>query len=151
VSDAVIASLGAEDPAVRVGPLHRPGQPCVACHSESGGASAFSLAGTVVTEFTSKKPVGGVTVAIVDATRRTFTATTNCAGNFFIRESDFTPTYPAWVTIRLGMLEREMSSPWYREGSCATCHAYPRSQTSSGPVYIIEDPAMETLPPGECN
>jgi hypothetical protein len=151
VRNAVIDSLGSEDPSVRRGPLHRPGQPCVACHSEAGGASPFSLAGTVVTEFAAKKPVGNVSVAIVDAARRTFTATTNCAGNFFIRESEYAPTYPAWVTIRLGTLEREMSSPWYREGSCATCHVHPRSETSSGPVYIIEDPMTETLPPSQCN
>lgn len=151
VHDALIESLGSEDPAVPVGPLHRPGQPCVACHREGGEASAFSFAGTVVTEVTSDKPVGEVSVAIIDSARRTFTATTNCAGNFFIRTSEFVPRYPVWTTIRLGEIEREMSSPWYREGSCAGCHVNPRSETSSGPVYLIEDPLTELLPPSRCN
>ena len=49
VRDRAIERLGAEDPAVAIGPEHRPGQPCVLCHSEGGPASGkpFAIAGTV--------------------------------------------------------------------------------------------------------
>src|SRR5262245_50333962 len=49
VRQAQIDKLGPEDPAVPVGPDHRPGQACVLCHSEGGPASskAFAIAGTV--------------------------------------------------------------------------------------------------------
>src|SRR4051794_4421968 len=65
VSDARIAALGPEDPGVPPGPLHRPGQPCVVCHSRQGPASPFLVAGTVYSERGSKTPLANVAVDIV--------------------------------------------------------------------------------------
>jgi hypothetical protein len=48
VHDALVASLGPENPAVPQGQYHRAGQPCTACHGPEGPAKTqFSLAGTI--------------------------------------------------------------------------------------------------------
>jgi hypothetical protein len=146
VPDNAIANLGPEDPNVPRGPSHRPGQPCILCHEAGGEARAFSLAGTVYTDVTSQKVVGGVNVLVVDATNATLSTTTNCAGNFFVPTEQFVPTYPIWFTLRVGKVRRDMSSPAYREGSCAGCHTNPRGPSSPGHVYVIDDPAVDILP-----
>jgi len=137
---------------VRRGPTHRPGQPCLACHSEGGQASAvFSVAGTVFADANSTKPVDGVAVYLIDTDGVVFTASTNCVGNFYVRPAEFSPHYPLWVTMRTGKVQRDMESPAYREGGCAACHIDPRSPSSAGHVYMIDDPTVETLPPSGCN
>src|SRR5437762_1056198 len=77
VRDDGIASLGPEQPGVRRGPTHRPGQPCLLCHDD-GEATAFSVAGTVFADANSTAPVGGVAVYLIDATAAVFTVSTNC-------------------------------------------------------------------------
>jgi hypothetical protein len=143
--------LGPENPDVRPGPLHRPGQPCVLCHDAEGGATPFTLGGTVYVDATSNVPIGDVAVIVIDADRAVFTSVTNCAGNFFVRPAEFAPRYPIWVSMRGGDVHRSMESPAYREGSCAGCHADPRSKSSVGHVYLIDDPAVEMRPPNRCN
>ncbi len=151
VHDDAIAALGPEAPNVPPGPLHRPGQPCAACHRDGGPAVPFSLAGTVYATATSPKPAANVTVMIFDATLALTTFTTNCAGNFFARASDYAPKFPIWATLRAGRIQRDMDSPAYREGSCAACHTASVGPASAGPVYLIDDPGTQSLPPGQCN
>ena len=56
--DRAVEVLGGEAPGVPEGPLHRPGQPCVTCHGDSGPASGeFSLAGTVYALLIASEPV----------------------------------------------------------------------------------------------
>ena len=156
--DSKVNALGPEDPNVPPGPNHRPGQPCLVCHQAGGKAQPFSVAGTVYAEVDASAPVGNANVYILDSANNTYTTKTNCAGNFFVRPGDFTPTYPYWATLRAnatvggspGVIERDMDSPSYREGSCAGCHTIPIGPGSPGPVYVIDDPTSETLPPG-CN
>jgi len=151
--DQAIASLGPEDPRVPPGPLHRPGQPCLLCHQEGGVApdsSTFSVAGTVFVDATAQRPAPGVSVIILDRAGGAFTAATNCAGNFFVRPESFIPSYPMWVTLRAGSVQRDMDSASYREGSCAACHAGARGPASAGPVYLINDPTVE-VPPPQCH
>ena len=87
VRDQQIERLGGEDPRVPPGPEHRPGQPCVLCHSDGGPASdlKFAIAGTIF-ETSSPESNGaeGVKVFFIDAasahadaTRRTPPATSS--------------------------------------------------------------------------
>ena len=151
VRDDGVAALGPETPGVPRGSEHRPGQPCLLCHSDDGQSRPFSVAGTVYLDAASQKPADNVAVQIIDAQRTVFTAITNCVGNFYVQPSQFSPTYPIWVTMRAGNVQRDMDSPSYREGSCAACHTDPRGPTSAGHVYLIDDPAVETAPPSRCN
>jgi hypothetical protein len=145
------AALGGEQPGVRPGPSHRPGQPCLLCHDDSGEASPFTLAGTVYVDPNTDKPVSGVSVIVLDALGAVYTATTNCAGNFYVTPNQFRPRYPIWIDMRAGAVHRSMESPSYREGSCAACHWEPRGPSSAGRVYLIDDPTVETPPPSNCN
>jgi hypothetical protein len=151
--DQAVAALGPEDPRVPPGPLHRSGQPCLLCHQQGGSApsfSTFSVAGTVFVDATAKSPAPGVSVIVIDRAGGAFTATTNCAGNFYVRPDSFIPSYPMWVTLRAGSVQRDMDSASYREGSCAACHAGARGPASAGPVYLINDPKVE-VPPPQCH
>ncbi len=153
VRDEAVSALGPENPSVPRGPMHRPGQPCLLCHRQGGAASAFGVAGTVFMTAAAQKPVANVTVLIFDATGTgaAFTATTNCAGNFFSRADEYTPTYPIWATLRAGRIQRDMNSPAHREGSCAGCHTASTGPTSPGPVYLLDDPTTQSAPAGQCN
>lgn len=151
VRDTAIEELGPETPGVPSGPLHRPGQPCVLCHSDAGGEEPFSLAGTVYVDAATARPIDGVEVRIVDSSGRKFSTVTNCAGNFMVRPSEYSPNFPCWVSLRSGDVFREMSSPIYREGSCAACHKEPRGPSSAGRVYLIDDPTIEKPPVSQCH
>jgi hypothetical protein len=137
-----IAALGPEAPGVRPGPLHRPGQPCLLCHDPSGDRDpAFSVAGTVYRESDERQPLNVVTVHLVDADGRAFSAPTNCAGNFFVSPDEYTPRYPLWTTLQAEDQTIDMESPIYRDGSCASCHTDPKSPTSAGHVFLLDQPA----------
>lgn len=143
VHDAEVTALGPEDPSVPPGPLHRPGQPCVVCHSN------FSIGGTVYNEDL-VTPFPNATVTLVDASGISTQATTNTAGNFFILASDWTPVYPigsyaadSGTVFGVTVVGTNTNSPSEmlthigRDGSCASCHfgAGPSASTP-GPVYV---------------
>lgn len=136
-SDALV-NLGDEDSNVPPGPLHRPGQPCAgACHDGKGpGAWIFSMAGTVYQYADDPAPVPGAIINIVDSASHVYKTETNCAGNFFVQQADFAPVYPAWVSVTYRGVSVPMSSPIFREGACAGCHAIPASQSSAGQVFF---------------
>ena len=150
VHDAALAKLGPEKGSVPPGPLHRPGQPCVLCHSDDGDASPFTLAGTVYLEALTTTPVDNVQVTAIDSKGKSFTSTTHCAGKFFIRPIEFTPTFPVWLEMQGGAVFRSMESATFREGSCATCHFDPVGPASAGHIYLLEDPSIEQPPPSQC-
>lgn len=145
-----VDALGGEQPGVPVGPLHRPGQPCNVCHGEYGPAdSQFVFAGTVYASIWEEEhqkgvPLPDVRVKVFDAKGKAYETGTNCAGNFFIMQSDYKPEWPVWTSLIYGMMagqpiEQKMSSPIQREGSCATCHADPPSVEAVGHVYLSQD------------
>lgn len=151
VYDDAVAQLGGEQAGVEPGPLHRPGQPCVLCHSSRGGELEFSLAGTVYVDRDSKTPIENVSVQVIDSQQRKFVAHTNCAGNFFVTPAEFAPDFPIWLSMERGDVFRSMDTPVYREASCAGCHTNPVSLSSPGHVYLIDDPTVEPLvPPSSC-
>jgi hypothetical protein len=151
VRDDAIAALGGEAPGVKPGPLHRPGQPCVLCHGGSGpGESVFSIAGTVYENPADKIALPNALVKLIDSQGKTYDAATNCAGNFFVMETDYQPAFPVWVKLVFGQagagpLEVKMGSAIYREGSCGKCHTDPVGRESVGHVYFA--PVGVPFPP----
>jgi hypothetical protein len=150
VQDKAIEALGPEASGVPKGPFHRPGQPCVLCHSDAGGAPPFSLAGTVYIDADTLTPIDGVQVNFVDSFGSTFSTTTNCAGNFFVSPREYALDGPVWVNMRRDEVLREMDTAIYRDGSCAGCHADPLGPALAGHVFLIEDPTIEKVSVGGC-
>jgi hypothetical protein len=135
--DRAVQALGGEVPGVVEGPLHRPGQPCVTCHGDSGPAAGqFSLAGTVYALLGESEPVPNVLVRIKDITGTEFSTITNQAGNFYVRVEEWQPVYPLQTSIRLGNLSKQMSTYIARAPSCADCHVHPPGSSSPGHIYI---------------
>ncbi len=138
-SDAV-ASLGDEAPGVKKGPTHRPGQPCIVCHDGAiGDPPAFSVAGTVFVAEGDRTAANRATVALTDSTGKTYSTTTNTAGNFYVAPSEFTPNYPMKVAVTYGGVTVKMTSLIGRDGSCGGCHTDPAGPASPGHVYIPPD------------
>ena len=126
VKDRAIERLGGEDPRVPMGPEHRPGQPCVLCHSPGGPASSkpFVIGGTVFeTSSPASNGAAGVQVLFVDASSAMRQYETNGAGNFFIPESEWSDlTFPFKVGLLKNGKPIPMSTTVNREGSCNFCH-----------------------------
>ena len=141
------------------GPYHRPGQPCLVCHSDAHnpGGQVFLLAGTVYDHIDSTDGLAGVEVHMEDAEERQFVALTNEVGTFYVRRNSgldaprqipeyelqipFTPRFPISVFIEQGTERLEMRSMIQREGSCAGCHERGgEAAESPGQVYLRQGP-----------
>jgi hypothetical protein len=146
--DAAVDALGPEKGSP--GPQHRPGQPCVTCHGGSGPASAqFALGGTVYEAQSTTTGQAGVEVDLTDAKGASWHTTTNAAGNFYVRFSDWQPAYPVHnVQLNYPGLPAPttMTSHIGRDGSCADCHHDPAGNASPGHVYLVVSPS--DLPDG---
>ncbi len=148
VRSAEQQALGPEDPNVPHGPLHRPGQPCLVCHDN------FALAGTIYYEDLTT-PFNGATISFVDSQGNQFQATTNEAGNFIVRKSEWTPVFPIGAytdssgnaVIGVTVIGTDpnnvaqMVTHIGRDGACASCHSSAGPSASSpGPVYLAVSP-----------
>ena len=150
VHNARVDALGPESSG-GTGPTHRPGQPCLTCHSDQGPSSTeFAVAGTLYQSAAAgSPPLVGATVTIYDATQNAdggapHTFTTNAAGNFYAPKSDWTPFFPLHdisVSSPLLPAPTTMHTVVGRDGSCATCHFDPKGQGSHGHIYLVLDPA----------
>jgi hypothetical protein len=147
VHSHLVDSLGGEAPGVPKGPLHRPGQPCGACHGNLGPAdSIFSLAGTIYQDATPmSKPLADAKIQFVDSNGKTFETAANCVGNFFVMDDDYHPAWPVWVNLVYGIVggmpySKPMESPIYREASCAMCHVGSGSGDTVTKVYLTDMP-----------
>ena len=137
VHDDAVDALGLEQPGVKKGPLHRPGQPCLVCHGGEGpGDPTFSVAGTVYETPRDLVALPDALVHLVDAGGRRWSTWTNQAGNFYVSPEDFSPGYPLWVSLERDGVLVDMKTPSYREGSCAACHIDPSGPASVGHVYF---------------
>ncbi|MES1171996.1 MAG: hypothetical protein ABUL77_02060 [Bacteroidota bacterium] len=142
---------GPESPSVAVGPLHRAGQPCGACHRHDGSAGPFLVAGTVYRDPKATVAVADVDVRLVDSAGMKFLTKTNCVGNFYVRPSEFHAVLPLWVSVQLGEFPWEMASPIHREVSCAKCHSDPAGPTSAGHIFVTDDETIfPTIPMRAC-
>jgi hypothetical protein len=137
--ERAVQALGPEDPKVPVGPLHRPGQPCMLCHDAGANAAPFNIAGTVFRDDTSATPLTDADILLVDSASNRFTAHSNCVGNFYVRAAEFEPVWPFWVTVSQGANDSAMASPVHRERSCAACHFNPIGPRTSGQAYLTSD------------
>ena len=132
VVDDKIDALGGEVDGVDPGPDHRPGQPCVLCHSQGGPASddVFALAGTVYETADAKVGAPNVEMLFVDSHGTTpvrigTPILTSKSGNFFVRESEWPDLrFPVKTAISRDTYH-QMQSHIAREPSCATCHRDP--------------------------
>lgn len=127
VRQAAIDALGPE-----TGPEnadHRPGTPCLLCHSDGGPASSsFVVAGTVYKTASGEEGAEGALVNFVDAAGngpRTIPKT-SASGNFFVREEEWPGVL---FPLRVGLYADEGAAPTNvmttlinREGSCNFCH-----------------------------
>jgi len=134
VPDLAVERLGPEVDGETPGPLHRPGQPCLVCHSPRGPASnsPFAVAGTVFEKQAADSPLADkMEVVIKDSLGHSpGVFFTNEVGNFFIREKEWRDiTYPLRVGIRREGKVKSMATSINREGSCNFCHKpAPRSR-----------------------
>lgn len=143
--DSLVKDLG-EDSAPP-GPLHRPGQPCVACHGPYYGASPrMSIAGTIFATNTLKAedqptPVAGAVVILTDTENKPTGPVTNCAGNFYLEYDAYQPVFPVAVEVQCPsptdpnapkISSLVMQGRVSREGSCNACHRGERNQGSPG-------------------
>jgi hypothetical protein len=106
---------------------HRPGEPCLACHTKYGGATPeLAVAGTVYAldaTMTKLVPAKNVRVTIVDSsTGGSKRPCTNAAGNFQVTADD-------WMDIVYPLSPNAGGTPMHsligRDGSCASCHRLP--------------------------
>ncbi len=162
VTDDAIEAWGGELPNVPAGEHHRPGQPCVLCHSVAGGASPrLLLGGTIFSDQTSFLPVEGAEVVIYDAVGDSYKMTSNCIGNFFLEAGDKAPQFPLAAEIRCPTYSADgekleaqkvvsMNSWISRDGSCATCHSLNGTGPSSTGWLFCNSPdeiASNPYPP----
>lgn len=129
------------------GPLMRPGEDCLSCHSENSGRNAppWSLAGTVFPspDALSTDGVPDVAVRIFDADGQVVaTLMTNEAGNFYT-------DMPLPTGFRVGLeyegeqIEMSCSPP---AGLCNACHSDPPTGGAPGRIFIPQ--AREADAPG---
>jgi hypothetical protein len=139
VHDNEVTALGPEAPGVSPGATHRPGQPCLVCHGGSGPASLqFAVAGTIYqSQSGALVAQNGATVTVVDATDLVASAGTNEAGNFWVLQSQWAPTFPVHVeAVSFNDVTVSMFTHIGRDGSCATCHSDPPGGDLVGHVYL---------------
>lgn len=149
VLDEKVAALGPETPGVAPSEWHRPGQPCLLCHGPYGGAHPeMSVAGTIFAtpEKKGEAPAGveKVIVTVTDSFGDVVEKKTNCIGNFFITTEEWQPGFPLAAKIEYPSLTGDGTTPAYmatrigRDGSCAGCHEGPRSPSTPGSIYCVD-------------
>jgi hypothetical protein len=129
VRDAEIEALGPEAPGVTPNADHRPGQPCLHCHSPGGPAESkrFAVAGTVFKRATGPEGADAVTVQFIDAKGNApvVAPETGPTGNFYVPFQDWPDLafpFRTGVYEDLDKLRRPMLSLIGREPSCNWCH-----------------------------
>lgn len=159
VTDDQIEAWGDELAEVPAGEHHRPGQPCVLCHSVAGGASPeLVLGGTIFADQRSFLPVEGAEVVVYDAVGDVYTMTSNCIGNFYLPNEGLIPQFPLAVEVRCPKYDaagnklettkiRSMNSWISRDGSCATCHSLRGTQNdSTGWIFCNDETEILSNP-----
>jgi hypothetical protein len=120
VPQEIIEDLGPE--LGKADSKHRPGQPCLACHSKYAGASPQMVFGGTVYVMNADKsisPAPGVSITVADSIGGTRLGCTNEIGNFFLDKAQWKEVaFP--LTVVAG--SRGMRSLIGRDGSCSSCH-----------------------------
>jgi hypothetical protein len=123
-----------------------PGVACIDCHSRSGEAPAFSIAGTVYPTGHEPNDCNGsaatgamVTVTDKNGTARAFSV--NSAGNFSGNAGGGWPVFPITATVSFNGKTRSMATA-VPSGDCNLCH----TQNGTGAVGIAAPPGRIALP-----
>jgi hypothetical protein len=140
VREDLEAAQGPEAPGVPRGPLHRPGQRCLACHRDGGEGPAFSVAGTVFARQGETAAASGVDVVLQDARGEQRAVVTNEVGNFWIAASEWAPTFPLRAQVRANGTTLRMRTELGREGSCGACHVGAGDARHMPGVYVEATP-----------
>jgi hypothetical protein len=116
-----------------LGPSMSPGQDCLACHS-NGQAQTWTLAGTLYRRPDAGEGDGleGAHVLLTDAIGRSYTLTTNAAGNFYTAEA---LEFPVQVSVQKDGVEVWMSTAAV-VGGCNGCHTSPPTNSAPGRLYL---------------
>jgi hypothetical protein len=146
VQDDAIEAIGPEPNGLEEGPLHYPGEACLACHGGYGKEAepTFDVGGTVYATPDSDVAVEGAKVTITDAAGVRVELVTNCAGNFYLARSSSPLLFPLRAEVECalpdGTVRRSvMGTRIQREGSCAGCHERgPAKPTGPAQVYCAE-------------
>jgi hypothetical protein len=142
VHDDGVDALGPEATGVPASPTHRPGQPCRACHGGMGPASSeFSAAGTIYLTRTGTAPAVGAHVTLQDATGKKIVLVTNEAGNFYVTQKDYAPSFPLFVRLDLNNQKKVMQTRIGQNAGCGFCHAgaRPAGDPAHMPPIFFED------------
>jgi hypothetical protein len=143
------------------GPRHRPGQPCLWCHSSVYGDGrarpSFDLAGTVYRRRGDTDGAPGLEIDIEDAAGHRIVVNANVAGNFALVVEDGLGApvetdegiwrvpgplvFPLRTSVAAGGLKRNMENVIHRERSCAVCHTDAPGAASNGRIYVQAEPA----------
>jgi hypothetical protein len=144
------------------GPLMRPGENCLECHggaalpdepptvADRDDARRWTIAGTVFPSVNAGEGEGvrGAKVHVRDANGRTFTLSTNRAGNFYTSEP---VRFPLSVSVEHGGIHHAMDDE-VQYGGCNACHRLPPRQEAEGRISIGGDAEGDEGPlmmPGE--
>lgn len=137
---------------------HRPGQPCLQCHSAYGEALPSLVIGGTIFKEDATAPLGvkgaaGIKVIVYDSTGDSRVACTNSAGNFYIVKEDWPNiAFPLKSFVgesEPGVASRRMQSIIGREGSCANCHKLPSPPERPGTGAGIDTPGVIIVEDGE--
>ncbi|MGC4119749.1 MAG: hypothetical protein QM765_35285 [Myxococcales bacterium] len=113
-------------------PVMRPGDNCQRCHSDTGNARRWTLAGTVY-QFprdAADQGTQGVRVTITDSAGRRITLASNGAGNFYSAEG-LVPPFAAQVEYA----GRTSTMLQPQAGTCNGCHTLPPQSGAPGRIY----------------
>jgi hypothetical protein len=120
------------------GPLMRPGNNCLRCHSASGEAATkpFSVGGTVFPRADSElcDGVEGITIRVTDVTGKRIAVVSNQAGNFWSAEP-LSPPLSMEAEFAGRVVTMPVTAP---TGGCALCHSWP--DPASGAAGRIRAP-----------
>ncbi len=132
-SDASSDSLATETP----GPLMRPGENCLRCHSPNTGQNApvWTAGGTIFTRKDAERDEGvpGVKVVLRGAAGEEVEVVTNAVGNFYTG-APLTKPYKVAITYEGRTKEMPIDAP---AGSCNACHSWPDPVGGApGRIYV---------------
>lgn len=120
------------------GPLMRPGEDCLRCHtsspdSEDPDATPWTLAGTVFRDphAAASRGVYAAEVQVTDKAGKVVTLRTGGTGNFYTAEP---LEFPVQVEVRAGGLVARMADA--PTGRCNGCHAVEPQDGAAGRIFI---------------
>jgi hypothetical protein len=137
---------------LRESPLMQPGEACVACHAKPGGdAPGLSFGGTIYSSghepsqcygADGTRDARGAQVIVVDSQGKSFQASVNAAGNFYLGSR--TPVTPPLKAKVVFMGRERVMVGAVPSGDCNACHTQTGTTTVAG--MALAAPGRIVLP-----